>query len=219
VTPLLLRPTWHEVEGLTVLVWRPATPVRAATSAPLGGGLGERRWVLNTTVPGAYDHPDPAAHVARLATALGLDGDGVGMLTAVDVRGARWAADGGVEALVTVGLGWPTWAAAPDGAPNPYGDAGTINVLAVVPVALTDGALVNAVATATEAKAQALLEHGVPGTGTASDAVCVCATGDGPAERYGGPRSSWGSRLARAVHAAVRAGAAADGHRRRDRPR
>lgn len=54
--------------------------------------------------------------------------------------------------------------------------------------------------------AEALREAGIPGTGTASDAVCVlCPTG-GPVEPFAGPRSLWGSRLARAVHAAVRAG-------------
>jgi adenosylcobinamide hydrolase len=84
---------------------------------------------------------------------------------------------------------------------------GTINVLAVVPAALSDGALVNAVVTATEAKAQALAEAGVRATGTASDAICVaCPVGEG--DPFGGPRSIWGSRLARAVRAAVAAGTA-----------
>ena len=71
-----------------------------------------------------------------------------------------------------------------------------------VPAPLADAALVNAVVTATEAKAQALLEAGVPGTGTASDAIVVCCP-PGGTEAYGGPRSAWGARLARAVHGAV----------------
>jgi adenosylcobinamide amidohydrolase len=79
--------------------------------------------------------------------------------------------------------------------------------VAWVPVALTGAALVNAVATATEAKTQALVEAGVPGTGTASDAVCVCCpTVAEDAELFAGPRSPWGARLARAVHAAVATG-------------
>jgi adenosylcobinamide amidohydrolase len=67
---------------------------------------------------------------------------------------------------------------------------------------------VNAVATATEAKVQALAESGLDATGTASDALviaCPVATA-GHREPYGGPRSTWGSRLARAVHAAVAEG-------------
>ena len=73
------------------------------------------------------------------------------------------------------------------------------------PAPLGDAALVNAVVTATEAKTQALGEGGVPGTGTASDAIVVCCP-TGSTERYGGPRSLWGARLARAVHRAVAAG-------------
>ncbi len=81
----------------------------------------------------------------------------------------------------------------------------------MVPVPLSDAALVNAVLTATEAKTQALFEAGVPGTGTASDSICVACPEPAPGtpgEPFGGPRSPWGSRLARAVHAAVAAGTA-----------
>jgi adenosylcobinamide amidohydrolase len=76
-----------------------------------------------------------------------------------------------------------------------------------VPVPLSDAAFVNAVVTATEAKTQALLDAGFAGTGTASDAVCVAAPASGRGEDFAGPRSRWGARIARAVHAAVYAGA------------
>ena len=85
--------------------------------------------------------------------------------------------------------------------------AGTINIIAVLPERLSDGALVNAVATITEAKVQALFEAGIRGTGTATDAVCVVCPEDGRPHDFGGPRSRWGSRLARATHAAVLDGA------------
>ncbi|NUS55706.1 MAG: hypothetical protein HOV66_12760, partial [Streptomycetaceae bacterium] len=80
-----------------------------------------------------------------------------------------------------------------------------------------DAALVNAVATATEAKVQALFETGYACTGTPSDAVCVVARVPRPsdeAEPFGGPRSVWGARLARAVHGACAEGALADRVRR-----
>ena len=92
------------------------------------------------------------------------------MLTAADVRGHRAATDGGVEVLATVGLGHPTLAAAPDDA-GPVSLVGTINLVAVVPERLSDAALVNAVATVTEAKAQALADLGLDATGTATDAL------------------------------------------------
>ncbi|MBB4697789.1 adenosylcobinamide amidohydrolase [Actinoplanes abujensis] len=85
---------------------------------------------------------------------------------------------------------------------------GTVNIVAWVPVRLSDGALVNAVATVTEAKTQAIRALGLEATGTATDAVCVLCPLDGPVADYGGPRSTWGARLARAAYAAVFAGGA-----------
>ncbi|MFG2104071.1 adenosylcobinamide amidohydrolase [Micromonospora echinaurantiaca] len=190
-----------------LLLWRADRPLRAVSSAPLGGGIGERRWVVNATVPMSYDRDDPADHLAGLADQLGLDGPGVGLLTGVDVAEVVARTDTGVRAWATVGLGTPVWAAAP--APAAPGQrVGTVNIVLYVPARLGDAALVNAVATATEAKAQAIGELGMPGTGTPTDAVTVLCPADGPIAEYGGPRSVWGAPLARAVHAAVLAGGA-----------
>lgn len=188
-----------------VLVWRSAAPMRMVASSPHGGGIGVRRWVVNAQVPAGYGRRDPDHHLARLGVSLGLPGRGVGMLTAADVRAMSAATDGGVEVAATVGLGHPTWAAAPDVA-GPVSLVGTVNLVIVLPERMSDAALVNAVATATEAKAQALWDSGVAGTGTATDAVCIACPDDGPPHAFGGPRSLWGARLARAVHAAVQGG-------------
>ena len=83
---------------------------------------------------------------------------------------------------------------------------GTINLVVQVPVALDPGAAVNAAITATEAKVQALAARGVPGTGTATDAITVVWPCEGAPERFAGPRSQWGSRIAQAVYRAVWAG-------------
>lgn len=182
-----------------VLVWRLPRPVRCVATTVLGGGIGEREWLVNAEVHHEY-HLDPGPHLVRIAAELGLAGSGVGFLTASTVSRYTTGADGGASCAATVGLGHPTWAAAPD--PGPAPPVGTINLVCWVPVPLDDAALVNAVATATEAKTQALIEAGVPGTGTASDAVAICCP-PGGGEPYGGPRSTWGARLARAVHTAV----------------
>lgn len=187
-----------------VLVWRAAEPVRTIASAPHGGGLGVRRWVLNAQVPSSYGRLDPDHHLRELATSYRLSGRGVGMLTAAEVRSVHSESDEGVQVAVTLGLATPTWAAAPEMA-GPAPVVGTINVVAFVPERLADAALVNAVGTATEAKSQALLELGVPATGTATDAVCITCPDRGPSAPFGGTRSRWGARLARAVHAAVAA--------------
>jgi adenosylcobinamide amidohydrolase len=181
------------------------------SSGVLGGGIGSREWVLNAQVPGRYARTDPARHLMELAGLLGLAGPGVGMLTAAQVTGLVTRSDEGAEASATTGLRVPTWAAAPGGAADPELAPGTINIIVTVPVPLTDAALVNAVITTTEAKTQALLDAGFPGTGTATDAVCVAAPASpgGAGEDFAGPRSAWGARIARAVHAAVLAGATA----------
>ena len=205
---LQLRSRSEAGRQLSVLVWRFDRPLRVAASAPHGGGLATRRWIVNAQVPPSYARRDPDHHLRKLAVSLGLPGHGVGMLTAADVRSFVTTVDEGVEVVATVGLGEPEWAAAPRAKPGvPVRLAGTINVVALLPERLSDAALVNAIATATEAKAQALFELGVAGTGTATDAVCIATPADGRAETFGGPRSRWGSRLARAVRDAVRLGA------------
>lgn len=192
-----------------VLWWRSPTPLRFVTSAVLGGGIGEGTWFLNASVPADYARTDPATHLGGVAASFGLDGPGVGMVTAADVRRHRHRSDGGAEVLATVGLGWPTWAADLDGRPAPR--VGTVNLFVLVPERLGDAALVNLVATVTEAKVQALVDLGVDGTGTASDAVAVaCPVHGGDADPFGGPRSHWGARAARATYAAVRDGALDD---------
>ncbi|MDP9075128.1 MAG: adenosylcobinamide amidohydrolase [Actinomycetota bacterium] len=205
LTERQIRTRREDGRDLTAVVWRFPVPLRAIASAPHGGGIGVRRWVINAQVPASYGRRDPDHHLQKLAVSLGLAGRGVGMLTAADVRGQVDATESGVEVVATVGLGHPTLAAAADET-GPISLVGTINLVAVLPERLADAALVNAVATATEAKAQALWDLGHRATGTATDAVCILCPDDGRAHAFGGPRSVWGARLARAVHRAVLAG-------------
>lgn len=204
---MLTRP--EEGAAWPMLLWRPGPGWRMISSALLGGGIGERHWVLNAQVPGGYGRLDPAAHLAELAAYAGVVGPGVGLMTAASVRDGCAAVDGGVEALVTAGIGVRGWAAAAEpAAPRPP-VVGTINTLIAVPSPLSDAALVNAVSTATEAKVQALLDAGVDASGTPTDAVCVAAptpslNSPDATALFAGPRSLWGARIARAVHSATR---------------
>ncbi|MGW6214697.1 adenosylcobinamide amidohydrolase [Streptomyces sp. NPDC055109] len=194
-------------ELLHGLLWQPGNDWRMISSAVLGGGIGDRSWVFNAQVSHGYRRTDPDRHLAEMARAAGACGEGVALMTAADVRAYAYADDDGVEAIVTAGLGVRGWAAShatgSAGTPLP----GTINIVAALPVALTDAALVNAVATATEAKVQALLNTGHDCSGTPTDAVCIAVQTPRPgddAQAFAGPRSLWGARLARAVHHAVR---------------
>lgn len=225
-----LRDRHEDGHHLHHLVWRLGPGVRVCSSAVLGGGIGPRAWILNAQVPGGYPRLDPDRHLAEIAAAEGLTGPGAGLMTAAEVAAHTTGHDGGVTATVTTGLGVRGWAAAPE-ATTPERAApatetvasaesaapaaraphrpGTVNIVVVLPVALSDAALVNAVATATEAKVQALLDAGLDCSGTPTDAVCVAAPAPGPdgGEPFAGPRSPWGARIARAVHTAVLAGA------------
>lgn len=190
--------------------WVFDAPRSSLSSAPVGGGVAAVDWLLNIGVPADYARTDLGDHARDIARRLGLSGTGAAMLTAVDVHRTVRASDGGVVVDATVGVTKPTWAADVDDA---HGrrvgggwEPGTINIVVQLPVSLSSAAAVNAVITATEAKAQALAEAGVPGTGTASDAVAVVWPPTLPAEAFAGPRSPWGARIGRAVHAAVRDG-------------
>ena len=128
------------------------------------------------------------------------------MFTAVDLSRRQRCTSGGVAVDATVGISHPTWAAGkPATGMPPVG--GTINLVVQLPVGLDPGAAVNAVITATEAKAQALANRGIHGTGTATDAVTIVWPAEAAAERFAGPRSRWGTSIAQAVYQAVWAGA------------
>ena len=190
----------------SVLYWDFSQPMRAIASAPLGGGIGERSWVFNAQVPSDYTRTDIDVHLEEIAGLLGASGAGVGFLTAASVERFAHAHEDLIQAFATVGLQHPTWAASDEDAESDF-VVGTINLVVVLPVRIDDSALVNAVGTATEAKTQALVDLGVPGTGTASDSLCILTPPEGPIARFAGPRSGVGSRIARAVHRAVLEGA------------
>lgn len=194
----------------SVLAWRFPEPRACLSSAPVGGGSAALDWLVNIGVGDRYARTDLEGHAREVAERLALRGTGAALFTAVDVADAVRTEDEGVTVEATVGVSKPTWAASAEGSHSRRdGDRwipGTINVLVQVPVVLAPAAAVNAVITATEAKTQALAEAGIPGTGTASDAVAVCWPAGPPVEPFAGPRSSWGARIARAVHAAVAGG-------------
>jgi adenosylcobinamide amidohydrolase len=187
--------------------------LRCLSSAVLNGGFVPARAWLNLQVGHDYSRTDPDVHLREAAAARGLDPDTtIGMLTAADVRAGVLRERGLADAVATVGIGQPLAAAGQRPRPIPP-RAGTINVLVVVHAPLTDAALVTAVQTATEAKAQALADAGVlalnhPGhaTGTATDAICVAAPA-GNRVAFAGPATPVGAAIALAVHGAVRSGA------------
>jgi adenosylcobinamide hydrolase len=194
---------------LSTLVWRFSSPATCVSTAAIGGGLVEPEWLVNAQVPHGYRRTDLAQHGEQIAIALDLSGAGVVMLTAVDVRHRETVTVEDVMVTATVGVSDPVWAADLSAEPtctvSPV--AGTINIVVQLPVGLTPAAMVNLVATVTEAKCQALADAQVPGTGTPSDAVAVvCPRDAGLLNPFGGPRSAMGKPTAIAAYHAVSAG-------------
>ncbi len=194
---------------LPFVVWTTNEPWLVLSSAAVGGGLGPRRWIINAQVAHGYARTDLDVHVAELVLRTGrhagsrlAPGAGVGLFTAADVavlstarRRRRARRRHRRRARPDLGGG----AARRAGRRRRHHQHRRLRAGATVrrrPRQRRHHL--------TEAKSQALFDAGVAGTGTATDAVCVACPLDADVEaHFGGPRSEWGSRLARAIYAAV----------------
>ena len=119
-------------DGLAALWARLPPDARALSTGTLGGGLGHAGWVVNAQVPGGYARTDPGVHLREIAAELGLEGQGVGMLTAASVREVRVAECDGAVALVTVRLaGEPERRRTPSALPAPQRRCGGVRRIGV----------------------------------------------------------------------------------------
>jgi iron complex transport system ATP-binding protein len=159
------------------------------------------------------DWSDPARYLRRIAEGLGVDGDCVGLMTAVPMKQMVTSRDTmngiWVECFATVGVTNAVRAGEPpqraQGEPTNR-TAGTINLILITNACLAAPALVCAVQVATESKTGILRDHAVPSwtgrpgaTGTGTDAVVIaCALrGDGPWQPYAGTHTEIGSMIGR----------------------
>lgn len=205
---MIVAPTLHRLDQpdtRAALLWTWPQPMPMISSAAVGGGFVRARTIVNIGVRSEYHRTDLCEHATEIRSRIGAEVAGPSLLTAADVTLGVSTVDHDVRCDATVGITRPTWAADVDDAFVAW-SPGTVNLVVQVPVRLVDAAFVNAVITATEAKAQAFREAGIPGTGTASDAIVVVGADRGPTESFGGPRSQWGARIARAVRDAVALG-------------
>ena len=203
-----------EVDAEAVVV-RAERPLRAVSSAIVGGGLGEARSIVNLHVPKGFRCEDGESRLEDFARRRSIARPVVGLLTGALTENAERATERhgrlAVCAIITVGLS--NRSAAGRSAVAVW-QPSTINTIVVVDADPEAAALVNLVITATEAKVLALTEAGVRSpdgglvTGTSTDAVVVAATGRGPRCRFGGPVSEVGWLVARAVKSALDAGVA-----------
>lgn len=204
-----------------LLVTFPA-PRRVLSSAVLGGGFTEASFILNHWVQretpdkgderGCEIGPRPDAYLQARIRELGIEGRGVGLMTAVNIPKNLVALhlgfkEGWVEGFFTVGVRNAVRAGDPAGyvEGEKTRPAGTINMILIARAALSDAAMVEALQVATEAKAAVLLESGVrssvssrAATGTGTDCT-VIVSGEGSPLRYAGTHTRMGELIGRVV--------------------
>ncbi|MBE8538919.1 adenosylcobinamide amidohydrolase [Geoglobus acetivorans] len=152
-----------------------------AISSGLKGGWKEVGSIFNHTVSDDFCDSDPIHYLETVAERLGLK-NYFGLLTSVPMDKLAIVKKDEVTAFVTAGV------------KNPNEVIGTINIILIIDAGPSDGAMVNAIITATEAKSHTLLEMGYSFTGTNTDAVVVARTG-GRYYEYAGPASDLGSKI------------------------
>ena len=194
----------------TLLHLASLSPMRVLSSAVVGAGLTMTRHLVILRVPRDYGGSDPGRDLREVLAARGIAEPAVGFLTAAAVNTPRVVVEvsGSVRVLAVVTVGLGNLSAAGLSPPTPR-HPGTINALIVVDGTMVPGALVNAVITATEAKAAALAARclrtmeGWPATGTSTDAIAVACTGRGPELPYAGPVTIVGWLIGRAIRRAL----------------
>lgn len=198
----------------------------ALASAVYGGGMVRLQRMVNIYVDRFYRCDDPERDIRALLQTWGYPLEGTaGLLTAVRLQHAAVAEEKHDEASVFVCATAGVSNGARAGSPRTTFPAdyvpGTINLMIAVDGRMTPAAMVNAIITATEAKAAALAdlgvadaENGLPATGTTTDAV-ILGVSQSPAygllHPYAGTATNIGGRIGRLVYGAVQEALAAAG--------
>ena len=162
-----------------------------AISSGLLGGWKRVNFLFNHTVKN-FDLKNPIEYYKKVAERYGLK-NYFGLLTSVPMEKLSFKKYDCVSTFVTAGVKNP----------NEKIKIGTINIIIIIDAKVSDGGMINAVITATEAKTKALIELGYNFTGTNTDAIIVATTG-GNYYEYAGPASKLGRKIWICVNEAVK---------------
>jgi len=211
-------PGLRVIRGERHILLEAPTTLESVGSSVYGGGAGPLRRMVNIYVDRLYRCDDPVRDIGRSLREWGYPAEETaGLLTAVRLRHTAVAeerndhfavfccATAGVSNAARAGVRRTTFPAS--------WTPGTINLMLAVDGKLTPAAMVNAVITATEAKAAALgdlavldAETGLVATGTTTDAVVIGVSQrpDWPLlHSYAGTATDLGGTVGRLVYAAV----------------
>jgi len=198
---------------------RISLPGQAASisSAIYGGGFVQLDHIVNRYVDKYYDCSDPINDMSNFMAAHSYPHESsAGLMTAVKLKYTSIREERSEQASIlcctTAGVGNAARAGASRTTFAAY-QPGTINIILIIDGMLTPGCMLNAVLTATEAKAAALhdlnvLDHetGALATGTTTDAMVLGVSGNtvyGVNHHYAGTATDLGGMIGRLVYESV----------------
>jgi len=212
-----------EIKNQTLVIWS-KTPLKILSSALLNGGLVEVNGIINVQVPegSGTDMNDmhwngPEKFLINSASQLQLPKDKVvGLMTAAKMKNVVALTEkyDNVTITVFVTAGATVAVAAGEPAASKSGQLqkiGTINIIIIVDGNLTEGSMVEAVKTATEAKTVAIREldirsrfSGDLATGTLTDSIAIGCTKKGEPIQYAGTFTIIGELIGKCVRKGVK---------------
>jgi len=211
-----------EVKDQTLVIWS-KKPLRVLSSALLNGGLVGANGIINVQVPegSGKDMQDmhwtgPENFLINAANQLQLPKDQVvGLMTAAKMKNVVASTkkydDVTLTVFVTAGATVAVTAGEVAASKSQIQKIGTINIIIVVDGNLTDGSMVEAVKTATEAKTVAIREldirsrfSGDLATGTLTDSLAVACTKKGEPIQYAGTFTIIGELIGKCVREGVK---------------
>lgn len=177
-----------------------------AISTGLNGGRSRVNYLFNKQVPRTFNPPDPRGYIKEEAPKLGIGTSYFGLLTAVKMEYLQIIKDGFLTAFITAGV---------SNSSEFRANIGTINIILISKVKLSETALFGAIITATEAKGLSLLEKGYTFLGTNTDAVIAAYEVDQKINPnikeeneilYAGSSTDFGKKITKAVIKGVKEG-------------
>ena len=209
-----------ELKG-NILVICSSEPLRVLSSAVLNGGLTEAQGIINVQVPEDSGEDKNDAHwnaekfLKTQVQNLGLSNSKVvGLMTAAKMKNVVTATRKYAKTTVTLFVTAGKTVAVTAGEPAASKSAekhGTINIILLVNGNMTDGSMVEAHKTITEAKTVALREldlrsqfSGDLATGTLTDTVAVACTKKGETINFAGTFTLIGELIGQCVRECVK---------------
>ncbi|WP_280770270.1 adenosylcobinamide amidohydrolase [Salipaludibacillus daqingensis] len=190
-------------------------PLRTISNSVIGEGIQWLKHFCNFHVNKNYDGGDPIDDMENWMSNWGIPTElSAGMMTAVQLEDMVLVnkTEHGMQlvVMVTAGVGNAVDITS-SGMDERINQIGTINTMVFIDAHLTDGALVNACTSATEAKTKALHDLGVKdpftnthATGTSTDSILIGVTQRGEKTPYAGSGTVVGKAIGNAVYEATK---------------